>query len=100
MRNAPRGSQRVGNNEVKKVRLGDNSFLLSLTEQGMAYQGYSADTVIKVAACEGYYEDWTAYFATPDTPFGNVVDFGNKLPEQTAKELFPEWAKRDLRWRC
>ncbi len=87
------------NNEVKGVRLGDNQFLLSLTDPGMAYQGYSVDTIIKVAACEGYFRDWTAYFATPDTPFGDVVNFGNKLPEQAAKELFPEWEKSGLRWR-
>jgi len=89
----------IKKSEIKEVRLGDNPFLLSLTDPGMSYQGYSADTMIKVAAREGDFEDWAAYFATPDTPFGNVVDLGNKLPEQTAKELFPEWAKRSLRWR-
>lgn len=86
--------------EIKEVALKDNPFLLGLTDQGSTYQAYSPDTIIKVAARVGDYGDWTAYYLTPFTPFGNVLDHGNKLPEQAAKELFPEWAKKGLNWRA
>ncbi len=85
--------------DIKDVRLGDNQFLLRLTGRGTVYEGYEPDTVIKVAACEGYAGDWTAYFVTPNTPFGDVLKYGNKLPEETARELFPEWARTSLKWR-
>lgn len=86
--------------ETKEVRLKDSPFLLQLTGRGMTYQDYGPETVIKVAACAGDYGDWTAYYETPTTPFGNVLKYGNKLPEQVAKELFPEWTKRGLAWRA
>jgi hypothetical protein len=86
--------------EIKEVALKDNPFLLGLTNPGMTYQGYSLDTVIKIAACAGDYGDWTAYYLTPSTPFGDVLNYGNKLPEQAAKELFPEWDKKGLNWRA
>ena len=85
--------------EIKEVALKDNPFLLSLTDRGLVYQDYSPDTIIKVAARGGNYGDWTAYFLTPYAPFGDVLNYGNKLPEQAAKELFPEWAKKGLNWR-
>lgn len=86
--------------ESKEVKLRDNPFLLSLTEQGMTYQGASPDKSIVVAAAEGVCGDWAAYYETPWTPFGrtHVAEYGNKLPEEAAVELFPEWAKR-LKWR-
>lgn len=86
--------------ETKVVKLSSDPFLLSLTDQGMTYQGLHPSTAISVAACEGDYGDWTAYFAMPDTPFGNVLDYGNKMPEDAAKRIFPEWAKRGLKWRA
>lgn len=86
--------------EVKEVKLKDNPFLLQLIDKGSTYQDYSPDAVIKVGACEGDYNDWTAYYETPTTLFGNVLELGNKLPEQAAKELFPEWAKSNLKWRA
>ncbi len=84
--------------EEKQIKLADNPFLLGLIDQGMVYQGYSPDKVITVIAVEGYYGDWAAYFETPDTPFRNVADYGNKLPEKAATEIFPEWPKT-LKWR-
>jgi len=30
----------------------------------------------------------------------DVLNYGNKMPEQAAKELFPEWAKKGLNWRA
>jgi hypothetical protein len=86
--------------EVKEVALKDHPFLLGLTNLGMTYQDYSPDTIIKVAARRGKYADWTAYFAVPTTPFGDVLNWGNKLPEQVAIDLFPEWAKKGLNWRA
>jgi hypothetical protein len=86
--------------EIKEVALKDHPFLLGLTNPGMAYQGYSSNTTIKVAAQAGNYKDWTAYFLVPSTPFGDVLRYGNKMPEQVAKELFPEWAKKGLNWRA
>jgi len=85
--------------EIKEVALKDNPFLLGLTNQGMTYQDYGPDTIIKVAARLGDYGDWTAHYLTPFTPFGDVLNYGNKLPEQAAEELFPEWAKKGLNWR-
>lgn len=88
------------NQESKEVKLRDNPFLLSLISRGMTYQGASPDKTIVVVAVEGSYGDWTAYYETPWTPWGRtqVAEYGNKLPEKAAIELFPEWAKR-LRWR-
>lgn len=87
--------------EIKAIRLADNQFLRGLVDRGMVYEGYDPEiTVIKVAACEGFFEDWTAYFETPYTPFHNVLDYGNKLPKQIAEELFPEWAKKNFKWRA
>lgn len=87
------------NNEIKEIHLGDNWFLASLTEKGLVYAGYGPETLVKIAACEGHFGDWAAYYSTPTTPFNDVVAFGNKLPEEVARELFPNWAKRGLRWR-
>jgi hypothetical protein len=86
--------------EIKEVALKDNPFLLGLTNRGMTYQNYGPETIIKVAVRRGKYGDWTAYFQTPETPFGDVLNYGNKMPEQAAKELFPEWAKKGLNWRA
>jgi len=86
--------------EIKEVALKDNPFLLGLTNPGMTYQDYSPDTIIEVAARLGDYGDWTAYYLTPQTPFKDVLNYGNKMPEQAAKELFPEWAKKGLNWRA
>ena len=84
--------------EEKQVKLSSNLFLASLTHHGMIYQDYSPNTDITVVAVESYFGDWAAYFQTPYTPFGNVGDFGNKLPEGAAEQIFPDWAKR-LKWR-
>lgn len=46
------------NHEEKKVKLGDNPFLTSLTEHSMIYEGCNLDKVITVAAVEGHYGDW------------------------------------------
>lgn len=86
--------------EIKEVALKDHPFLLGLTNKGMTYQGYSPDTIIKVAASLGNHGDWTAYYLTPSTPFGDVLHYGNKLPEQVAMKLFPKWAEKGLNWRA
>jgi len=88
------------NRESKEVKLQDNPFLLSLVEQGMTYQGFSPDKSIIVVAVEGGYGDWTAYYETPGFPGRRprVAEYGNKLPETAAAQLFPEWAKR-FKWR-
>jgi hypothetical protein len=88
------------NHEIKEIALKDHPFLLGLTSKGMTYQDYSPDTLIKVAASRGNHGDWTAYFATPETPFGDVLRYGNKMPQKVAEELFPEWAKKGLNWRA
>jgi hypothetical protein len=86
--------------ETKEVALKDHPFLLGLTNEGMVYQDCSPDTIIKLAAHIGDHGDWTAYFSTPYTPFGDVLNYGAKLPQQVAEELFPEWAKKGLNWRA
>lgn len=86
-----------GKIKTKKVRLGDNPFLKSLTERTMPYASASPDKVITVAAVAGRYNDWTAYYQTPWCG-QRVAEFGNKLPEEAATQLFPDWAKR-LKWR-
>jgi hypothetical protein len=83
--------------EEKQVRLRDNPFLLSLVSRGLTFQDYSPNAIITVVAVEGEFEDWTAYFETPES-VGIVAEMGAKLPETVAKELFPDWAKR-LKWR-
>jgi hypothetical protein len=84
--------------ETKKVRLGDNPFLKSLTEWPRTYAGTSPDKVVKVAAVTGKHDDWAAYYQTPWCGAAQVADFGNKLPEEAAAQIFPDWAKR-LKWR-
>lgn len=84
---------------TKKVRLGDYTFLRSLTEWPMLYTGASPDTIITVAAAEGYYHDWAAYFQTPESGPNRVAKLGNKLPQKAAEEIFPDWAKKGLEWR-
>lgn len=86
-----------GKREEKRVKMGDNPFLTSLTEHSMVYQGCSLETVIRVVAVEGYYGDWAAYYETPWMVI-SPAEFGNKLPEEAAAQLFPKWAKR-LKWR-
>lgn len=83
--------------QEKQVRLRDNPFLLSLIGPGATFQNYSPDTIITVVAVEGDFGDWAAYFETPWT-VGIVAEWGGKLPEAAAKELFPDWAGR-LKWR-
>ncbi len=92
------GSNCLPVQEAKTVRLMDNPFLLSLTTKGSTYEDVSPDKTITVVAIEGDYGDWAAYFETPWTPFGNVAEYGNKLPLDAAKQLFPDFAKR-LKWR-
>lgn len=90
----------VAEKESKRVKLGDNPWLKSLTEHAMVFEGQPIDYEIIVVAVRGQYGDWAAYFETPWTPFGSarVADYGNKLPETVAAEIFPEWAK-ELKWR-
>ncbi len=86
-----------GKMETKQVKLRDNPFLLELTGSSMTYQGESPDKVITIAAVEGEYGDWAAYMETPES--GKcVAEYGSKLPQTAAEELFPDWAKC-LRWR-
>lgn len=79
------------------LRLAENAFLDSLTEPGMVWCDFAPDKVIRLLAVKGQCGDWTAYYETPDS--GNRLrEFGRKLPEDVAGELFPDWAKR-FRWR-
>ena len=83
--------------EERRFKLEAHPFLRSLTGRGLVYEGYPLDTVIKVAAGEGFAGDWEAYFEVPGIG-GDVIGLGNKLPQEVAEVFFPEWAKR-FRWR-
>lgn len=86
--------------ESKKVKLRDHPFLVALTSPGSTYQDFGLDTEVLIVACEGNTNDWTAYFRPPwlAENVELVCDYGNKLPEEVACDLFPEWAKQK-KWR-
>jgi len=84
--------------EAREMKLGDHPFLRSLTEWPRNYAGADPETVITVVAVAGYHDDWAAYYRSPWCPAERVPELGNKLPEDAATEIFPEWAKR-LAWR-
>ena len=85
------------NQETKKIKLGDNPFLKSLTEGLFIWAGASPEKVITVVAVAGNYDDWAAYHETPCSG-KRVAELGNKLPKDAATQIFPEWAKL-LKWR-
>ena len=82
---------------TKEVRLSDYAFLLMMTKPGWCWQGESPNRVVTVVAVEGSIGDWAAYLETPQSG-KQVAEFGDKLPESVAEEIFPEWAKR-FAWR-
>jgi hypothetical protein len=86
--------------ESKKVKLRENEFLASLTSPGSTYQDFGPDTEVLIVAVEGFNDDWAAYFRPPWLAENEdlVRDYGSRLPEEVACDLFPEWAKR-LKWR-
>lgn len=83
--------------EEKRLKLGSHPFFKSLTGPGSTYEGEPLDKIIRVVAVEGDYDMWAVYYETPDC-HGDVAGLGNKLTEEVATALFPEWAKR-LNWR-
>lgn len=85
--------------ETRQVKLSDHPYLDELRDPPFVWQGYPADHIIRVTACEGYLNDWAAYMETPFTLFKDEVNFGNKIPQDVAEAIFPEWAKSKLKWR-
>lgn len=84
--------------ETKQVHLGDYPFLLILTRPGMSWGGASPTQVITVVAVEGGVGDWAAYCQVPWITPEMAASNGDKLPKETAEEIFPEWAKK-YKWR-
>lgn len=78
--------------DTKKIKLKDHPFFLGLKSGGMIYDGKSADKEITIVAKTGNYDDWAAYFETPDS-HGRVAEYGAKMPESVAKFFFPDVAK-------
>lgn len=89
--------QKIDFEEGREVRLGDYPFLLMLTEPGWCWQGASPDKVITVVAAKGFLSDWAAYCETPQSG-KRVAEWGDKLPQDLAEAIFPEWARRFV-WR-
>lgn len=85
------------NTRTLQVRLDSHPFFKGLLDQGMVYQDYPPDTVITVRAKKGDFNDWAAYFEIPNMP-GPVLQYGTKLPEKVAVELFADFAP-DLKYR-
>ncbi len=83
--------------ETKTIKLGDHPFFADLTHQALTFQDFTIDHEITVMAVAGRYGDWAAYFESPQF-MGRIREYGSKMPEQVAADLFPEWAKR-LKWR-
>ena len=88
-----------GRTEYKRIALKDNEFLLSLTKYPFCWMDYSPKTIITVIAVEGQVYDWAAYMERPFSR-SNVEKYGNKLPQEVAELIFPNWERLHYRrWR-
>lgn len=83
--------------EAITVNLGDIPFLNGLRQYPFSWAGAPADKEIEVVAVSNSYGGWAAYMETP-TSGRQVVSWGDKLPQDVAESLFPEWAS-SRQWR-
>lgn len=87
--------------ESKKVMIGNHKDLHFLAMPGFCWaKDGGLGKIITVVAVEGGVQDWTAYHETPWTGSDqfSIASNGDKLPQEVAEEIFPEWAKK-FKWR-
>lgn len=77
----------------RKIALGEYRETRDLTGSGYCYENYSLDHLVWAAAVRGAVDDWAVYI---ESPYMRGRDFvpgsGIKMHEETAREMFPEWA--------
>lgn len=77
---------------TRRLRLKDHPWLNDLRRPGWAWELAPEDRVILVVATANDLE-WTAYYQSPyvlgAATVESVKDYGTKLPEEVARELFP-----------
>lgn len=80
----------------KNIELGSTKETADLMGSGSYYEGFAAEYLVWVAARKGFVEDWACYIQSPyqDGARDDIVFGGIKLHEDTARELFPDWANR------
>jgi len=83
----------------RNVTFQDDPFLLGLTTEGANWSGKAPTDSLVVAAVLGRRRDWCAYSEDPYWGPGRVTEFGNKLPEEAARRLFPLKPWCDLPYR-
>jgi len=86
--------------ESKRIVIGNYPKLRFLAMPGFCYSKSGLSTIITVVAVEGGVNDWSAYHQTPwiDSDEASVAANGDKLPQEVAEQIFPDWAK-ELSWR-
>ncbi len=76
--------------ELKSVSFQDDPFLLLMTSYGSTWWGRAAtDTLVVAAVKRTHGNAWSAYMEDPHWGPERVVDYGNKMPEDAARRLFP-----------
>jgi hypothetical protein len=89
------------NIESKRIMLGNYPELHFLAMPGFCWAKEGGlGAIITVVAVEGAVQDWSAYHQTPwiDSNEASVAANGDKLPQEVAELIFPEWAKK-FSWR-
>lgn len=81
--------------ELKMLPFHSTPLLLRFLRDGAAFQGFSPSTVLMIVAIRGSGgKDWAVYADIVLDPY-LVINWGMKLPRETAEALFPHW-KSDL----
>ena len=90
----------MNNSEQRSVAFQIDPFLMSLTEEGSTWWGRAPTDILVIAACAGSVRpDWAAYYENPQHGSHRVREYGNKIPEEAARRLFPGKPWSDLRYR-
>lgn len=86
--------------ERRTVAFQDDPFLLDLTDESSTWWSAEGADMLLVVAVQSYggYQ-WAAYYESPQWGPLYVKDFGNKIPEDAARRLFPgePWANLEYR---
>jgi hypothetical protein len=82
--------------EFKRIMIGTYDGLHFLTLPGFCWAKHGIQHIITVVAVEGGIQDWSAYHETPwiGSDEYSVAANGDKLPQEVAEQIFPDWAKK------
>ncbi len=86
--------------ESKRIAICNYKDLHFLATPGFCWAKEGLDKIITVVAIVGEVNDWAAYHETPQTGSDkySVLTIGDKLSQEVASLIFPEWAKK-YEWR-